>query len=47
MKNKNSIDGCGCLWLLLMLVILGMGVGYFYLIATSGLPDWLKYLLLK
>ena len=44
--RKN--EGCGCfVFVIGMLLILAILFGYGYLIATSDLPDWVKFWLLK
>jgi hypothetical protein len=41
-------SGCGCLiYLVVPIVVLAICALSTYLIATSNLPDWLKFLLLK
>ena len=47
MKDSTA-DAIGCLFTVVVLIIvLGIGLGVTYWIATSNLPDWLKFAILR
>lgn len=41
-------SGCGCaIYFVMVVIVLAICFGITYLIATSNLPDWVKFWLLK
>ena len=47
MKN-NDYSGCGCaIYFVMAVIVLAICIGIAYLIATSNLPDWVKFILLN
>lgn len=47
MKN-NDYSGCGCaIYFVMAVIVLAICFGITYLIATSNLPDWVKFWLLN
>lgn len=48
MKNQRTESGCAIVfWIILFVAVVAAVYGYGYLIATSDMPDWLKFFLLK
>ena len=45
---RNDSDGIGCLFsIVIFVVFVGVSLWSSYAIATSNLPDWMKFLLLR
>lgn len=47
MRNRKLATDLGCLFWIMACVMICGSIALTYVIITSDLPDWVKYLLLK